>query len=181
MIEHNAGESASQGLRVIQWRPRRRPESREPLRPVAARQKPQATAGCRRELQDRSCPPEPAVPRPCSRSLSISVFRAFLGENTRPAREVGDPAGVGPVLAGSAGRGRRRADVVKLLCRSRMEPGAVAVLLEDVADRALRSEFKPDDGAGAGVVAEAVGDQSIQRPVITGSGDVMKVTMHFHN
>ena len=62
-----------------------------------------------------------------------------------------------------------------------MEPGAAAALLEDVTDRALRSEFKPDDGAGAGVVAEAVGDQSAQRPVITGSGDVMKVTMHFHN
>jgi hypothetical protein len=61
-----------------------------------------------------------------------------------------------------------------------MEPGAAAALLEDVADRALRSEFKPDDGAGAGVVAEAVGDQSAQRPVITGSGDVMKITMHFH-
>jgi hypothetical protein len=30
-----------------------------------------------------------------------------------------------------------------------MEPGAVAALLEDVADRALRSEFKPDDGDGA--------------------------------
>ena len=29
-----------------------------------------------------------------------------------------------------------------------MEPGAAAALLEDVADRALRSEFKPDDGAG---------------------------------
>jgi hypothetical protein len=41
-----------------------------------------------------------------------------------------------------------------------VEPGAAATLLEDVADRALRSEFKPDDGAGAGVVAEAVGDQS---------------------
>jgi len=62
-----------------------------------------------------------------------------------------------------------------------MEPGAAAALLEDVADRALRSEFKPDGGAGADVVAEAVGDQSAQRPVITGSGDVMKVTMHFHN
>ena len=62
-----------------------------------------------------------------------------------------------------------------------MEPGGAAALLEDVADRALRSEFKPDDGAGAGVVAEAVGDQSAQRPVITGSGDAMKVTMHFHN
>jgi hypothetical protein len=49
-----------------------------------------------------------------------------------------------------------------------MEPGAAAALLEDVADRALRSEFKPDDGAGAGVVAEAFGDQSAQRPVITG-------------
>jgi hypothetical protein len=54
-------------------------------------------------------------------------------------------------------------------------------LLEDVADRALRSEFKPDDGAGADVVAEAINDQSAQRPAITGSGDVMKVTMHFHN
>jgi len=32
-----------------------------------------------------------------------------------------------------------------------MEPGAAAALPEDVADRALRSEFKPDDGAGAGV------------------------------
>ena len=42
-----------------------------------------------------------------------------------------------------------------------MEPGAAAALLEDVADRALRSEFKPDDGAGAGVVTEAVGDQSL--------------------
>src|SRR6185437_2518032 len=62
-----------------------------------------------------------------------------------------------------------------------MEPGAAAALLEDVADRALRSEFKPDDGAEAGVVAEAVGDQSAQRPVITRSGDVMKFTMHFHN
>jgi hypothetical protein len=62
-----------------------------------------------------------------------------------------------------------------------MEPGAVAALLEDVADRALRSEFKPDDGAEAGVVAEAVGDQSAQRPVITGGGNVVKVTMHFHN
>jgi hypothetical protein len=62
-----------------------------------------------------------------------------------------------------------------------MEPGAAAALLEDVADRALRSEFKPDDGAEAGVVAEAVGDQSAQRPVITRSGDVMKVMMHFHN
>ena len=59
--------------------------------------------------------------------------------------------------------------------------GAGAALPEDVADRALRSEFKPDDGAGAGVVAEAFGDQSAQRPVITGSGDVMKVTTHFHN
>jgi len=61
------------------------------------------------------------------------------------------------------------------------DPAAAAALLEDVTDRALRSEFKPDDGAGAGVVAEAVGDQSAQRPVITGSGDVMTVTMHFHN
>jgi hypothetical protein len=29
-----------------------------------------------------------------------------------------------------------------------MEPGAAAASLEDVADRALRSEFKPDGGAG---------------------------------
>ena len=55
-----------------------------------------------------------------------------------------------------------------VLCRSRMEPGAAAASLEDVADRALQSEFKPDDGAGASVAAEAVGDQSAQRPVITG-------------
>jgi hypothetical protein len=40
-----------------------------------------------------------------------------------------------------------------------MEPGAAAALLEDIADRALRSEFTPDDGAGAGVVAEAFGDR----------------------
>ena len=62
-----------------------------------------------------------------------------------------------------------------------MEPGGAAALLEDVADRALRSEFKPDDGAGAGVVAEAVGDQSAQRPALASSGDAMKVTMHFRN
>jgi hypothetical protein len=30
-----------------------------------------------------------------------------------------------------------------------MEPSAAAALLEDVADRALRSEFKPADGAKA--------------------------------
>ena len=29
-----------------------------------------------------------------------------------------------------------------------MEPGAAAALLEDVADRALRSEFKPDEVLG---------------------------------
>lgn len=57
--------------------------------------RPPKTAGHSRtpaRAADRSCPPEPAVPRPGSRSLSISVFRAFLGENARPAREVGDPA-----------------------------------------------------------------------------------------
>ena len=108
-----------------------------------------------------------------------------LSQRERPPGLRGRRPGVGPVLAGSAGRGRRRADVVKYwtgYCAGPgMEPGAAAALLEDVADRALRSEFKPDDGAGAGVVAEAFGDQSALRPVITGSGDVMRVTMHFHN
>ena len=35
-------------------------------------------------------------------------------------------------------------------------------------------------GAGAGVVAGAVGDQSAQRPANKGSKDVIEVTMHFH-
>ena len=73
------------------WATRRRPESREPLRPVAARQKPQATAdageSCRSKLPARA-----RCTSTCPRSLSISVFRAFLGENARSAREVGDPA-----------------------------------------------------------------------------------------
>ena len=141
--------------------------------------KPQATAGRRRELQIEAARQRPpAVPRP-AHGRCRSRSSASSQRERRPAREVGDPAW-DRVLAGSAGRGRRRADVVKY-CAVRMEPAAAAALLEDVADRALRSEFKPDDGAGAGVVAEAVGDQSAQRPVITGSGDVMRVTMHFHN
>ena len=148
--------------------------------------RPPRTAGHSRtpaRAADRSCPPEPAVPRPGSRSLSISVFRAFLGENARPAREVGDPAWdrYWPGLLAEADDALMWSSTGPVLCRSRMEPGAAAALLEDVTDRALRSEFKPDDGAGAGVVAEAVGDQSAQRPVITGSGDVMTVTMHFYN
>jgi len=59
--------------------------------------------------------------------------------------------------------------------------GAVAALLEDVADRALRSSSSRTTVLGLVLVAEAFGDQSAQRPVITGSRDVMKVTMHFRN
>jgi hypothetical protein len=57
--------------------------------PPAKNRRPQPDAGesCRSKLPARArctstCPP----------SLSISVFRAFLGENARPAREVGGPA-----------------------------------------------------------------------------------------
>ena len=149
--------------------------------PPAKNRRPQPDAGesCRSKLPSRA-----RCTSTCPRSLSNSVFRAFLGENARPAREVGDPAWdrYWPGLL---------AEVDDALTWSSTGPGTVpvqdgarrgrAALLEDVTDRALRSEFKPDDGAGAGVVAEAVGDQSAQRPVLTGSGDVMKVTMHFHN
>ena len=104
--------------------------------------------------------------------VSNSVFRAFLGENARPAR--GRRPGVGPALAGSAGRGRRRADVVEYwtgYCAGRgWSRRGRAALLEDVTDRALRSEFTPDDGAGGMVSSlRPFGDQSAQRPVITGS------------
>jgi hypothetical protein len=115
--------------------------------------------------------------------LSISVFRAFLGEKARPAREVGDPAWdrYWPGLLAEVDDALMLSSTGPATVPVQDGAGAVAALLEDVADRALRSEFKPDDGAGAGVVAEAFGDQSAQRPVITGSGDVMKVTTHFHN
>jgi hypothetical protein len=115
--------------------------------------------------------------------LSISVFRAFLGENARPAREVGDPAWdrYWPGLLAEVDDALMWSSTGPATVPVQDGAGAVAALLEDVADRALRSEFRPDDGAVAGVVAEASGDQSAQRPVITGSGDVMKVTMHFHN
>ncbi len=78
--------------------------------PPAKNRRPQPDAG---ESSRSKLPARARCTSTCPRSLSISVFRAFLGENARPAREVGDPAGVGPGLAGSAGRGRRRADVVK--------------------------------------------------------------------
>jgi hypothetical protein len=174
------GERKAQTAR--RWATRRRPESRVPLRPVAARQKPQATAGRRRELKI-----EAARQIPLYLDLPTVVVDPGLPrlprENARPAREVGDPAWdrSWPGLLAEADDALMWSSTGPVLCRSRMEPGAAAALLEDVTDRALRSEFKPDDGAGAGVVAEAVGDQSAQRPVITGSGDAMKVTMHFHN
>ena len=145
--------------------------------------KPQATAGRRRELQIEAARQSPLY-------LDLPTVVVDLGLPRLPRRERppgprGRQPGVGPVLAGSAGRGRRRADVVKYWTGYCAGPGWSPARPrrwgEDVADRALRSEFKPDDGAGAGVVAEAVGDQSPQRPVITGSRDVMKVTMHFHN
>jgi hypothetical protein len=50
------------------WATRRRPESREPLRPVAARQKPQATAGRRRELRSK-LPARARCTSTCPRSL----------------------------------------------------------------------------------------------------------------
>ena len=156
------------------------------LRSLYARLPPAKTAGHSRtpaRAADRSCPPEPAVPRPGSRSLSISVFRAFLGENARPAREVGDRAWdrYWPGLLAEVDDALMWSSTGPATVPVQDGAGAATALLEDVADRALRSEFKPDDVAGAGVVAEAVGDQSAQRPVITGSGDVMKVTMHFRN
>jgi hypothetical protein len=93
------------------WATRRRPESREPLRPVAARRKPQATAGRRRELQIEAARQSPLYLDPAhgrcrTRSSAPSSART-------PARPESRRPGVGPVLAGSAGRGRRRADVVK--------------------------------------------------------------------
>ena len=93
------------------WATRRRPESREPLRPVAARQKPQATVGRRRELQIEAARQSPLY-------LDLPTVVVDLGLPRLPRRERppgprGRRPGVGPVLAGSAGRGRRRADVVK--------------------------------------------------------------------
>ena len=93
------------------WATRRRPESREPLRPVAARQKPQATAGRRRELQieaARQIPLYLDLP-----TVVVDPGLPRLPRRERPPGSRGRRPGVGPVLAGSAGRGRRRADVVK--------------------------------------------------------------------
>ena len=93
------------------WATRRRPESREPLRPVAARQnrRPQPDAGesCRSKL--------PARARCTSTRLTVVVDLGLprLPRRERPPGPRGRRPGVGPVLAGSAGRGRRRADVVK--------------------------------------------------------------------
>ena len=57
--------------------------------PPAKNRRPQPDAGesCRSKLPARA-----RCTSTCPRSLSISVFRAFLGENARPARAVGDPA-----------------------------------------------------------------------------------------
>ena len=146
--------------------------------PPAKNRRPQQDAG---ELQIEAARQSPLYLDLPTVVVDLGLPR--LPRRERPSGPRGRRPGVGPVLAGSAGRGRRRADVVKYwtgYCAGPgWEPGAAAALLEDVADRALRSEFKPDNGARAGVVAEAVGDQSAQRPVITGSGDVMKVTTAF--
>ena len=93
------------------WATRRRPESREPLRPVAARQKPQATAGRRRELQIEAARQSPLYLDLPTVVVDLGLPR--LPRRERPSGPRGRRPGVGPVLAGSAGRGRRRADVVK--------------------------------------------------------------------
>jgi hypothetical protein len=83
--------------------------------------------------------------------LSISVFRAFLGENARPAREVGDPAWERswPGLLAEVDDALMWSSTGPATVPVQDGAGAVAALLEEVADRALRSEFKPDDGDGA--------------------------------
>ena len=103
------GERKAQTAR--RWATRRRPESRVPLRPVAARQKPQATAGRRRELKieaARQIPLYLDLP-----TVVVDPGLPRLPRRERPPGPRGRRPGVGPVLAGSAGRGRRRADVVK--------------------------------------------------------------------
>jgi len=75
------------------WATRRRPESRELLRPVAARKKPQATAGRRRELQIEAARQSPLYLDPAhgrcrSRSSVPSSART-------PGPEVGDRRGTG--------------------------------------------------------------------------------------
>jgi hypothetical protein len=79
------------------WATRRRPESREPLRPVAGRQKPQATAGRRRELRIEAARQSPLY-------LDLPTVIVDLGLPRLPRRERppgprGRRPGVGPVLA----------------------------------------------------------------------------------
>ena len=89
------------------WATRRRPESREPLRPVAARQKPQATAGRRRELQIEAARQSPLYLDPApGRCRSRSSAPSSARTPARPERSA-TRRGIG------TGRGRRRADVVK--------------------------------------------------------------------
>jgi hypothetical protein len=92
-------------------------------------------------------------------SVAPSVWHADAGRADAGARDAQDPDTVPPELELSRAAQRAvalaqqekstwaRADVVKflgrVLPRAGREPAAAAVLLEDLADRALRSEFEP--------------------------------------
>ena len=89
------------------WATGRRPESCEPLRPVAACQKPQATAGRRRELRIEAARQSPLYLDPAhGRCRSRSSAPSSARTPARPERSA-TRCGTG------TGRGRRRADVVK--------------------------------------------------------------------
>jgi hypothetical protein len=92
------------------WATRRRPEPQAstPGLPPAKNRRPQPDVG---ESSRSKLPARARCTSTCLRSLSIGLPRLPRGE--RPPGPRGRRPGVGPVLAESAGRGRRRADVVK--------------------------------------------------------------------
>ena len=88
------GERKAQTAR--RWATRRRPESRVPLRPVAARQKPQATAGRRRELQIEAARQSPLYLDPAhGRCQTRSAAPSSARTAARPERSA-TRRGTGP-------------------------------------------------------------------------------------
>ena len=163
------------------WATRRRPESREPLRPVAARQKPQATAGRRRELRIEATRQSPLY-------LDLPTVVVDLGLPRLPRRErPPGPRGRRPGRRGTGtGRGRRRADVVKYWTGYCAGPG-----WSPARPRRCSRTWRIARYGRSSRRTTVLGLVLSLRPsairvlnglsVITGSGDVMKVTMHFHN
>jgi hypothetical protein len=117
---------------------------------------------CHKWQQPASIRVGSAAARPgCRRPAAIPARRGGPGRDCSPLHPRPGPAGAGGggQCAGSEGRHEIGAS-----------RGFGSVCLRTV-----------DDGAGAGVVAGAVGGQSAHRPVVIGCEGVMQVTMHFHN